>query len=981
MTRFFGTNFTKNCILLLFLLISACQNSNQDKGTLAQLRTSFIQPPKEAKVRAYWWWLNGMATKKSITRDLEEMHDKGYGGAIIFDAASSGYWLVDKTPAGPVFGSDAWHELLAHCVKEADRLGLELSLSISSGWNLGGPGVKPEQAMKKIVFTDTIVAGPGYFKGMLPQPAYKHFYQDIAVQAVRQDDSYGQILHWSQKSLNETMGWKGIYPLHILREHKADTPRETAIKADSIIPLNEAYQDRILTWQIPAGAWLILRYGMSGTGVTTSTNSAGAGGLSLDHLSKTALKVYFDDVVVPLIETAQAAGSSLSYLYSDSWEMGNANWTQGFEQFFKAKRGYDITPYLPILTNRVVINREISNRFLHDYRKTVSDAIIENHYAYLKELAVPYGLKIHPESGGPHSAPIDAIKALSVNDFPMGEFWARSNTHRVADAERLSVKQGACVAHVYSKKWMAAEGPTSIGPHWERAPKDLKSVLDRIFCSGVNRVFWHTFTSSPVEFGRPGNEYFAGTHLNPNVTWWQEAKSFITYINRCSYLLSRGLFVADLLIYYGDDTPNFVFLKEENENVPFGYDWDKCDAQAIISRISAAKGNLVLPDGMHYHLLVLPEQKSINLDVLKKIEQLVKAGVTLYGSKPNCATGLTGYPQSDDQVREIAERLWGSDTDTTDRSYGKGRILQGISLAEALNRMEIEPDFSFQGTDSSTQLDYIHRRTAQEEIYYIVNPYAYKDHHSTAYQYRTDKPDNYETVTACFRVSGMQPEVWDPVSGEIYLVEQFTDEKSSISFELTLEPEGGVFVIFRSESDTKPEKNLKDYTGRFNTKPVQVLTIEGPWKLQFTDGFGAPDSIITPVLRSWTSFKEPNMKYYSGHVTYKTQVGIDKARLAGKIVFLDLGSVSELAEVVINGHNLGVIWKTPFRLDVTDVLRSGENELVLNVVNLWCNRLIRDGKLPENERLTQTNVIKFKENGDHFLRESGLLGPVRLLLF
>ena len=255
-----------------------------------------------------------MATKKSITRDLEEMHDKGYGGALIFDASSSGYWLVKKTQAGPVFGSDAWRDLLAHCVREADRLDMELSLNICSGWNLGGPSVQPEQAMKKIVYSDTLIIGPVYFKATLPQPEFKIFYQDITVQAIPQDEHYGQILYWPQKSFNQTLGWKGIYPLQIMREMMANESGVTAINPDSIINLKSRYQNDILSWQVPEGKWLILRYGMSGTGVTTSTNSDGAGGLSLDHLNKKALKSYFTAVVVPLIKTAQAAGNSLHYL-------------------------------------------------------------------------------------------------------------------------------------------------------------------------------------------------------------------------------------------------------------------------------------------------------------------------------------------------------------------------------------------------------------------------------------------------------------------------------------------------------------------------------------------------------------------------------------------------------------------------------------------------------------------------------------------
>ena len=981
MIRIFNSGFFVTLHLILSLFLSACQLNDQDDISFADLRSHFKNPPNESKVRAYWWWLNGMATKKSITRDLGEMHDKGYGGALIFDASSSGYWLVKKTQAGPVFGSDAWRDLLAHCVREADRLDMELSLNICSGWNLGGPSVQPEQAMKKIVFSDTLITGPVYFEGKLPQPEFKHFYQDITVQAIPQDEHYGQILHWSQKSFNETLGWKGIYPLHLMREMMGNDAGLKAINPDSIIDLNSEYQNKILSWQVLEGRWLILRYGMSGTGVTTSTNSDSAGGLSLDHLNKKALKSYFSDVVVPLIKTAQAAGGSLHYLYSDSWEMGNANWTQGFESFFKRKRCYDITPYLPALTNRIVVNREVSNRFLHDYRKTVSDAIIENHYMYLKELAAQYGLKMHPESGGPHSAPIDAIKAMRVNDFPMGEFWARSNTHRVADAERLSVKQGASVAHVYGRKYMAAEGPTSIGPHWERAPKDLKSVMDRVFCSGVNRLFWHTFTSSPEEYGRPGNEYFAGTHLNSNVTWWQEAKPFIKYINRGCYLLSQGKFAADLLIYYGDGAPNFVFLKEEVTGLPFGYDWDKCDAQVILNRIAIEDGDIVLQDGIRYHLLVLPDRKAINFEVMQKVESLVKNGMILYGPKPEYATGLQDYPESDRNVREIADTLWGDDSIIIDHPYGKGRVLWGMRLSELLERLNIEPDFSFQCMDTSTHLDFIHRHLNNGEIYYIVNPFSYKDHHSTSYQYRTDIPDNYIDVKVSFRVTGMQPEIWDPVSGTMYAVEQFTDEGGRISFDITLEPEGGVFVVFHVQMRKEKEARPAGYGKYYNKQPERIQPITGAWKLRFTDGYDTPYSLVIQDLQSWTSFKDPNIKYYSGHVSYEKNIFFNKPESMANKIFLDLGGVFDMAEVIINGQNLGIVWKSPFRPAITDVLNNGENKLEIKVVNLWCNRLILDSRLPEDKRLTRTNVIKFEQNGDSSLRESGLIGPVKLLIY
>jgi hypothetical protein len=277
------------------------------------------------------------------------------------------------------------------------------------------------------------------------------------------------------------------------------------------------------------------------------------------------------------------------------------------------------------------------------------------------------------------------------------------------------------VAHTNGKRFVAAEGPTSIGPQWERSPKDLKGNIDRIFCSGVNRIVWHTFTSSPKEFGLPGDEYFAGTHLNPNVTWWKQARDFISYLNRCSFLLQQGLFVADVLYYYGDDVPNFVFLKEDYPELNFGYDWDKCSKDVILNRVSFDGEKIVLPDGMSYRVLVLAPEQSIDLNVLKKVESLVNAGMTVVSPRPEKVTGLTGFPESDRELKAIADRLWGK-TDgksITENRVGKGRVIWGQNINEVLAAMKVRPDFGFKSNQEKTTLDYIHRKTAKQDLYLL----------------------------------------------------------------------------------------------------------------------------------------------------------------------------------------------------------------------------------------------------------------------
>ena len=405
-----------------------------------------------------------------------------------------------------------------------------------------------------------------------------------------------------------------------------------------------------------------------------------------------------------MIENAQSAGKSVKFLQTDSWEMDLVSWTDKFPEEFRKFRGYDIQKYMPVLAGRIVENRDETDRFLHDFRKTIGDCVEEYHYKLFYNLAHKYGMGIHPESGGPHSAPVDALKVMGISDFPQGEFWAVSNTHRIKDDERLSVRQSACVAHTNGKRFVAAEGPTSIGPQWERSPKDLKGNIDRVFCSGVNRIVWHTFTSSPKEFGVPGNEYFAGTHLNPNVTWWKQSKDFISYLNRCSYMLQQGLFVADVLYYYGDDVPNFVFLKEDLPELNFGYDWDKCSKEIILNRVRFDGEKIVLPDGMSYRVLMLAPGKAIDLNVLKKVESLVKAGMTLVSPRPEEVTGLTGFPESDRELKAITDRLWGiSDgKDLIENKVGKGRVIWGKNINDILAGMKVYPDFKFRSNQEET---------------------------------------------------------------------------------------------------------------------------------------------------------------------------------------------------------------------------------------------------------------------------------------
>jgi len=993
------------------------------------MASGFHHLPDEARMKSYWLWLNGQVTKESITAELEGMKSKGYGGAVICDALAFGR-NTSEVPHGPDFASDEWLELLSHAVREGDRLDLILSLNVQSGWNMGGPTVLPSEAMKKVVFVEQKFQGPQKLTVNFPTPDTLLFYEDIALQAFKtpRQDSGNLILEWGLKSFNESIGAKGIYPLEKYMDMRPENPHDEAIAKHEIFDLSPDFNNGILEWDVPEGKWTVVRFGMTCTGKRPRRPSENADGLCLDHLSTEAVESYYKQVILPLIQTAQEAGNSLRYLHTDSWEMRVVNWTNNFRSEFNNRRGYDPLNYLPVMANRIVGSREESNRFLYDLRLTVGDLVAENHYKYFAEIAHKHGLFMHPESGGPHAAPIDGLHTMSFNDELMGEFWARSNTHRISEAQRLTVKQSASVAHTNGKRFVTAEGPTSIGPQWERSPRDVKGVIDRVFCAGVNKIIWHTFSASPKEFGKPGNSYFAGTHLNHNATWWEQSGTFIEYLNRCSYLLSLGHFKADVLYYYGRNVPNFVFMKNEFKELNFGYDWDKCSRDVMLDRVSFDGERIVLPDGMSYRILALSPEELIDLDVLNKVEKMVKEGLTVIAPRPKRATGLIGYPESDLAVKEIAGKMWGKidGKSVTENRYGEGRVIWGEDINDVLAKMDIQPDLGFASRDPLTELDYIHRETNEQEIYFVVNKHARKGINDFEYRYLTDIPDCYEQVECRFRVSGKVPELWDPVTGEIRKIHTYREENGYTIIPLHFKPEGSQFIIFREagknephivqinkdglplfpekvfETKSRPYIEIEDKDGQLlahifepgtyeltwldgrktvlNAEDeVKEIPIHGSWELSFDPEWGGPEKIVVDELKSWTEFEEEGIKYYSGTAVYKTEFEFSTSSMSKKRTLLDLGNLHELAIVELNGNIVGNVWCSPFTLNVTDYLAEGRNRLEVEVVNLWPNRLILDGRLPENKRLTNTNVNKFEaEDAEKYLRESGLMGPVKL---
>ncbi len=766
------------------------------------------------------------------------------------------------------------------------------------------------------------------------------------------------ISHLAAKSGARELGGSAPDCRFLLNDHPAVPGEEDTLPNDIVAITDTLSEDGTLTWDAPAGRWTVLRIGYTPTRAHVKTSSDNWKGHVLDYLSKDAFDRYWYDVVDPLLKKAgPMAGTVLTQLETDSWECGGMNWSANFARDFTAYCGYDILKYLPVVAGKIVESRAVSNAFLADLRKTIGHLVSEKHYRTFAEHAARYNMGIQPECSGPHAAPLDGIKNYAHNDIVMSEFWIPS-PHRPDPENRFFVKQASSAAHIYGKKIVGAESFTSLKkPHWAVTLwSDLKPAMDFEYCEGLNMIFFHTFTCSPKEMGVPGQEYFAGTHVNPQVTWWDYSDTFMDYMNRIQRVVQQGTFVADVLYYYGDHVPNIAVNKGFNRAGALpGYDYDVTNEDVLL-QLAVVDGAVVVPGGIHYRVLVLPDHKVLSLAALEKVQELLEKGATVIGPKPARLVSLVGGAAAQRTFHALADELWGENPAATGtQAAGEGTLVWGRTSRAFLQSDGVAPDFAVVGAKKQLDYQYIHYTVDGADVYFVCN--------------QTAQP---KQVTCAFRVSGRQPERWDPVTGDITAARAFEQADGRTFVPLAFDPFGSCLVVFKNAVPV-----TKNGTERSN-HPVRetACAITGPWQVGFDPAWGGPASVVFKELTDWTRHTDTGIKYYSGAATYATAFDITPD--TGKRYWLQLNRVADvgIAAVTLNGKDAGITWTSPFRVDITDELTAGKNRLDVTVVNSWQNRLIGDRGAPREKRYTQTNI---KIRSDWKLRPSGLLGPVVVL--
>ncbi len=702
-----------------------------------------------------------------------------------------------------------------------------------------------------------------------------------------------------------------------------------------------------LTMDVPKGRWTLLRFGY----MTMEGDPAHGGQLvtahDVDVLDPEAVERHFNRMGKVIMEDARPlTGKTLTHFYSVSWEGAIPTWTRTFEQEFARRRGYPLRTWLPALAGFTIKKTDETERFLTDYYKTLAECFRDNFYGKMQALCAKAGLKWHAESGGPWNrklaafAEADQLAFLARTDMPQGEFWftGPGPSKHAHDMNRPQ----AMAAHIYGKKLAATEAFTHMVQHWSAYPAVLKPFGDTAFCDGVNHFIWHTFTASPAEFGKPGIEYFAGTHLNPNVTWFPQARAFLDYLSRCQFMLRQGHPVVDVAVYIGDKPYQHWgrgtnWSERATLRLPKGFNYDLLSTEVLVDRMYASGGGgFVCAPGMTNRLMVVDLDEEVILpSALRKIASLRgSVSVVLGARKPQRSPSLANYPAADKTIQTTADTLWAKPS----------------SFQEAMDARRLLPDFE-------GPFDWTHRRDGNTDIYFVAGK---------------------GTAECTFRVFDKKPELWDAVTGKITAATnwRFTyDERTVVT--ITLPENGSVFVVFRSAD--MPRLTAPP------PAPTEVA-LDGSWRVSFEPGLGAPASAEFEQLIAWDKHSDDGIKFFSGTATYRKTFELTKEQ-AKKSVRLRLGEVKCIAEVRVNGQDLGIVWTDPWSVDLTGVVKPGKNELEIAVTNTWVNRLIGDAGQPEQKRITKTNVRFLPEPAKRAymgfsakdpLMTSGLIGPVRL---
>ena len=724
------------------------------------------------------------------------------------------------------------------------------------------------------------------------------------------------------------------------------------IKPSNVIDISKTMDSEgRISWDAPEGNWTILRFGMTPTGTKNSPSAPQGKGYEIDKANSRLAKYHFEQYVGKLLDKIpEESKEAFKYVIADSYEMGSQNWSDDYKEKFVERYNYDPVKYLPVFSGRIVGSVDESERFLWDLRRLTADLIAYEYVGGLKKVSNDHNLMLWLENYGHWGFPSEFLLYGGQSDLISGEFW---NEGSLGDVE---CKSASSAAHIYGKKRVSAEAFTAAGRPYVRHPALLKKRGDWSFTEGINHFVLHLYIHQPDDKRIPGVNAWFSTEFNRHNTWFYQSKSYFDYLRRCQYMLQLGEYSADVCYFIGENAP--IMTGSRNPELPEGYSYDYINSDVILNKLDVVDGKFILPNGISYELMVLPQLKTMTPETLSKIESLVSKGGKIYGQAPNSSPSLKNYPNSDLLVKKISKSMWSGEDNI--RTYGKGNVIDKIPLSEVLDKLEIKKDVDLGGDYSVL---WTHRADENMDIYFLTN--------------QSDKKIVYQPS---FRIKDKHPELWDPITGETRPLIDYEQKEDRIQIDIEMLPYQSWFVIFSDEKQTITDydaKNFPDY------KLLQK--IDSPWEVEFENkSFGPQEEKVFDQLSDWTLNKDEKIKFYSGSATYKNKFTVEGELNKLDKIFLDLGEVGVMASLKINGTDMGTTWIAPHHFDISSAIKTGENQIEIEVVNVWRNRLTGDSFLKKEKRFTSVSVdgdtsdlglILSKKDS---LISSGLIGPVSI---
>ncbi len=925
------------------------------------LEESFLAPPDSARPYTWWHWVNGNVSREGITKDLECMKAVGLGGFVLFDCSVG-------IPAGPVtYNSAQDHHLRSFAISEAERLGLDAGMNNASGWSsTGGPWVTPEHSMKMVAWSETTVrAGdpspvnlePG--KSVLKRSHHTmevDFYRDIAVLAfpTPKNPEY-RIERWTKKALYDH-GAKGIDFIADLRT----APADAVIAADSVLDLTDRMDaDGNLDWVPDSGEWTVMRFGFRSTGAVNRPATSKAKGLEIDKLSRAAVDLHWEKYINQLIANAEGR-EALTTICIDSFEVGMQNWTDDLPQEFNKRRGYELMPMLLCMTGRVIDDTETTERVLWDLRVTVAELMQENYFGYFTEKCHELGLLLQLEPYG--SGPFDATATALIGDTVLTEFWQREADRNLWTWTAQIISSGG---HLSGNPIAGAEAFTSMKADWTAYPGLLKQWGDRAFARGINRYYFHTFAHQPFHDSvQPGMTFGPfGGNFHRNNTWFPKSRDWMDYIARCQFLMQSGSYQADVLVLYGDERGFNSFIAgnepvDMNEIPGFSFD---LGGMASLNDLSVDNDGVIrvthkgkrLQTG--YQVLLLKRADMMLPERVAKLGKLAEGGAKIFAPKPLRSPSYQNHTKADAELKKMVEKYWDSG------------LIQTPDAFEA-TVAQLQPDCVV-----PENIFFNHHAIGSDDFYFLSN-----------------QTGNEREVVATFRIQGKQPELWNPVTGKTQQARNWKaldDGRTEVRFNMPTA--GSLFVAFRESTSSKGKQSPP-------VEAEELLSLDTDWSVAFDPQWGPAEPVKFDTLIPWNEHANKAVKYFSGSAVYHKSFTLPQVS-KGSSLQLDLGQVDVMARVTLNGKDLGLLWCSPFQVDISSAAKPGTNELEIEVTNLWINRMIGDdvskykniySKIREGQPLPAdskraTYVFRFKGRNSwqktDALRSSGLIGPVRIM--